>query len=238
MSLFGPVLLSLRVAAIATVFTLVIGLGLARWFMVRRVPLVRVWESLILLPMVFPPTITGYLLLVFFGRRGPAGILLSWLGAPVIFTWVAAVIASVTVSLPLMYQSCKAALAAVDPQYENAARTLGVKEGRLFFRVTLPLATPGILSGTALSFARGLGEFGATLMIAGNIPGRTQTIPLALYSAVEGGRTRDANILLAVTVVISFALIFVVRWGERRGYSVRAGRGSTGIARERGRPRS
>jgi molybdate transport system permease protein len=225
MNLFSPILLSLRVAAIATVVTLVAGLGIARLFTARRVPLLRLWETLILLPMVFPPTITGYLLLVFFGRRGPAGILLGWLGAPVIFTWAAAVIASVTVSIPLMYQSCKAALLSVDVQYESAARTLGVKEGRLFRRITLPLAAPGILSGTALSFARALGEFGATLMIAGNIPGRTQTIPLALYSAVEGGHAKEANILLAVTVGLSFALIFVVRWGEKRSYSARAGRG-------------
>ena len=224
MSLFAPVLLSLRVAAIATVVTLGVGLGFARLFTARRVPLLRVWETIILLPMVFPPTITGYLLLVLFGRHGPAGIVLGWVGAPVIFTWVAAVIASVTVSIPLMYQSCKAALLSVDPQYESAARTLGVREGRLFRRITLPLAAPGILSGTALSFARALGEFGATLMIAGNIPGRTQTIPLALYSAVEGGHAREANILLGVTVGLSFVLIVVMRWGEKRSYSARAGR--------------
>jgi molybdate transport system permease protein len=233
MSVFSPVFLSLRVAAIATAITLAAGLGLARLFTNRRVPFLRLWETLILLPLVFPPTITGYLLLVFIGRHGPAGMLFAWLGTQVIFTWAAAVIASVTVSIPLMYQSCKAALLSVDPQFESAARTLGVPEGRLFRRVTLPLAAPGILGGTALSFARALGEFGATLMVAGNIPGRTQTIPLALFSAVEGGHTKEANILLAVTVGLSFALILVMRWGERRSYSARVGRGHG----ERGRAR-
>jgi molybdate transport system permease protein len=167
--------------------------------------------------MVFPPTITGSLLLVLFGRRSPVGALLSQVGLSVVFTWVAAVIASFVVSLPLMFQNCKVALRSVDPHLENAARTLGLAERRIFLRVTLPLATPGILSGTALSFARALGEFGATLMIAGNIPGRTQTIPLALYSAVEAGRSVEANILLGVTVALSFGLVAVVSIYERRG---------------------
>jgi molybdate transport system permease protein len=165
---------------------------------------------------VFPPTITGYLLLVTFGKRGPLGAMLASLGVSVVFTWTAAVIASFVVSIPLMYQNCKASLLAVEPHYAQAARTLGVPEARIFLRIVMPIAAPGILSGTALSFARALGEFGATLMVAGNIPGRTQTIPLALYSAVEGGRNAEANILLLVTVVLSFGLVAVVGWCERR----------------------
>jgi len=216
-SIFSPIALSVRVAVLATALTLVAGLGLARLFTSRTIPLRRIWEAIILLPMVFPPTITGYLLLVLFGRRSPLGALLFQLGLSVVFTWVAAVIASFVVSLPLMFQNCKAALQGVDRQLENAARTLGLVERRVFLRVTLPLATPGILSGTALSFARALGEFGATLMVAGNIPGRTQTIPLALYSAVESGRSVEANILLGVTVALSFGLIAVVSISERRG---------------------
>ncbi len=221
MTILSPILLSIRVAVLATALTLVAGLGLARLFTSRPVPLRRLWEGVILLPMVFPPTITGYLLLVLFGRRSPVGALLAQLGLSVVFTWVAAVIASFVVSLPLMFQNCKAALRSVDPLLENAARTLGLVERRVFLRVTLPLAVPGILSGTALSFARALGEFGATLMLAGNIPGRTQTIPLALYSAVEGGRSLEANILLGVTVALSFGLIAVVSIYERRGPSRR-----------------
>jgi molybdate transport system permease protein len=180
------------------------------------VPFRGLWEALLLLPLVFPPTLTGYLLLVLFGKRGLLGGALDQVGLSVVFTWVAAVIASFVVSLPLMYQSCKAALRGVEPQYAQAARTLGVAEGRIFLRITLPIAAPGILAGTALSLARALGEFGATLMVAGNIPGRTQTIPLALYSAVEGGRSTEANILLGVTVAISFCLVAVVGWAERR----------------------
>ena len=216
MSVLSPILLSLKVAAIATAITFLVGLSLARLFSTRRVPFRGLWEALLLLPLVFPPTLTGYLLLVLFGKRGLLGGALDQVGLSVVFTWVAAVIASFVVSLPLMYQSCKAALRGVEPQYAQAARTLGVAEGRIFLRITLPIAAPGILVGTALSLARALGEFGATLMVAGNIPGRTQTIPLALYSAVEGGRSTDANILLGVTVAISFCLVAVVGWAERR----------------------
>lgn len=224
MNVLSPILISLKVAAIATAVTGIVGLGLARLFSTRRVPLRRLWEALLLLPLVFPPTLTGYLLLVLFGKRGLLGGLLAQVGLSVVFTWAAAVIASSIVSLPLMYQNCKAALLGVEPQYAQAARTLGVPEGRIFRRITLPIAAPGILSGTALSFARALGEFGATLMVAGNIPGRTQTIPLALYSAVEGGRTTEANILLAVTVVLSFGLVAVVGWAERRVFFPGRGR--------------
>ena len=216
MSVLSPILLSLKVAAIATAITFLVGLSLARLFSPRRVPFRGLWEALLLLPLVFPPTLTGYLLLVLFGKRGLLGGALDQVGLSVVFTWVAAVIASFVVSLPLMYQSCKAALRGVEPQYAQAARTLGVAEGRIFLRITLPIAAPGILAGTALSLARALGEFGATLMVAGNIPGRTQTIPLALYSAVEGGRSTEANILLGVTVAISFCLVAVVGWAERR----------------------
>lgn len=216
MSPLGPILLSLRVAGIATVFSLVAGLGLARLFTSREIPLRSVWESLILLPMVFPPTITGYILLLLLGRRGLIGSVLEAMGVRLVFTRAAAVIASVTVSLPLMYQNCKAALLGVDERYANAARSLGLSEARLFRRVVLPLAMPGVFGGIALSFARALGEFGATLMIAGNIPGRTQTMPLALYSAVEGGREGEAQVYLAVTVAVSFVLIAVVGFGQRR----------------------
>jgi len=215
-NLFLPVFLSLRVAAIATVLTILVGLGLSRLLSRPRFPLRRFWETLILLPMVFPPTITGYLLLLLLGRRGPLGAVLASMGVSVVFTAAGAVIASFVVSLPLMYQSCKSALAGVDHRVENAARSLGLSEGRIFRRVTLPLAIRGIVSGTALSFARALGEFGATLMVAGNIPGRTATIPLALFDAVEGGRNAEANLLLGITVGLSFALVAVVGLAERR----------------------
>lgn len=219
MSPWFPVLFSLKVASMATFFTFVVGLFLARLFTARRVPLRGLWEGLILMPMVLPPTIMGYILLLLFGKRGPIGSILERLGCPVVFTWMAAVIASTVVSLPLMFQNCKAALRGVDTQYENAARILGLSEARIFFRITLPLSARGIIAGTALSFARALGEFGATLMLAGNIPGRTQTIPLALYSAVEAGRDRDAAILLAFTTGLAFLLVLVVGLCERKAFS-------------------
>jgi len=222
-----PILFSLRVATASTVVTLVLGVGLARILTRRGVRLGELWETLILLPMVFPPTITGYLLLLLLGKRGPIGSALAAIGVQVVFTRLAAVIAAVTVSLPLMYQNCKAAVSGVDQRLIDAARTLGLGEGRIFRRVTLPLAAPGILGGIALSFARALGEFGATLMIAGNIPGRTQTIPLALYSAVEGNRSGEANIYLAITVVLSFSVIAVVGLADRRARALRSKGGAS-----------
>jgi len=216
-----PVVFSIGVATMATLVTLAVGLALARLLTYRRIRLQGFWETLILLPMVFPPTITGYLLLLLLGRRGPVGALLASVGVQIVFTRMAAVIAAVFVSLPLMYQNCKAALVSVDTRLIDAARTLGLGEGRIFRRVTIPMATPGILSGVALSFARALGEFGATLMIAGNIPGRTQTIPLALYSAVESNRNAEANVYLAITVGLSFIVIGLVGLGERRAKALR-----------------
>lgn len=219
MSDWSPVLLSLRVALAATLACFVLGLSLARLFTARKIPLRAVAEAVILMPMVLPPTVMGYLLLLLLGKRGPIGALLDRLGAPLVFTWGAAVFASIAVSLPLMYQSCKAALGSVDPQYGRVARTLGLREGFIFWRITFPLAAPGIASGTVLAFARALGEFGATLMVAGNIPGRTQTIPLALYSAVEGGRSSEATFLLGATVALAFVLVAIVGWCERRAFA-------------------
>jgi molybdate transport system permease protein len=213
-----PVLLSLRVATIATAISLLAGLGLARLLTRKAVAFSAFWEALILLPMVFPPTITGYLLLILFGKRGPLGQALGLIGIHVVFTWPAAVIASVTVSLPLMYQNCKAALLGVDERYADAARTLGLSERTIMRSISLPLALPGILGGIALSFARALGEFGGTLMIAGNIPGRTQTMPLALYSAVEGGRDKEANFYLLVTVIVAFGLIAIVGICQKKAH--------------------
>jgi molybdate transport system permease protein len=215
-----PVLLSLRVASVATLFSFLLGLSLARLFTARKIPLAGLWEAFIIMPMVLPPTVMGYILLLLLGKHGPIGSLLYRVGAPVIFTWAAAVIASTVVSLPLMYQSCKAALRGVDPQYARAARTLGLGERFIFLRITLPLAAPGIIAGSILSFARALGEFGATLMVAGNMPGRTQTIPLALYSAVEGGRSSESGFLLAVTVGLAFVLVAIVGWCERRTFAL------------------
>lgn len=206
--ILNTILISLKVAASATVFTIIFGILLARVFTRYDFKGKDILETLIILPMVIPPSITGYGLLILIGRRGLIGrILFELFGVSIVFTWFAAAIASAIVSMPLMYQSCKAAFLNVNYKYENAARTLGADEKRVFFKVTLPLALPGIISGIALSFSRALGEFGATLMVAGNIPGKTATIPLSIYFAVESGDLRTANILMIIVLFFSFTLI-------------------------------
>ncbi|QDQ80827.1 molybdate ABC transporter permease subunit [Paraburkholderia megapolitana] len=202
-----PLLLSLKVAGWATalnlVFGVVAGFGLARWRSGAR----DLVDSLLTLPLVMPPTVLGYYLLVLLGRRGVFGAWLDRLGIQLVFTWQGAVIASMVVAFPLVLKSARAAFEAVDPQLERAARTLGITEAGIFFRVTLPLAARGILAGTLLAFARALGEFGATLMIAGNLPGRTQTLSVAVYAAVQAGDDATANFLVLVTSVTCVVIL-------------------------------
>ena len=194
-----PLLLSLKVAGWATALDIVLGVaaafGLARW----RSPARDVVDSLLTLPLVLPPTVLGYYLLVLLGRHGVLGAWLDTLGIQLLFTWQGAVIASMVVAFPLILKSARAAFEGVDPQLERAARTLGLGEAAVFFRVTLPLAARGILAGALLAFARALGEFGATLMLAGNLPGRTQTLSVAVYAAVQAGDDSTATVLVVVT---------------------------------------
>ncbi|MRR58489.1 MAG: molybdate ABC transporter permease subunit [Deltaproteobacteria bacterium] len=219
--MFDPIILSLKVALVAVAVDFTVGLTVARTMARKDFPGKNVLESLIILPMVLPPTVLGYGLLILLGKRGPVGrFLLETFDVQLIFTWWAAVIASAVVSFPLMYQSAKAAFAGVDVSLEQAARTLGAKELRIFLTVTLPLAWPGILAGLVLSFARALGEFGATLMVAGNIPGKTQTIPLAIYFAVETGDTAVARNLVLVITLLSFGAVFWLNWWSRRKLQV------------------
>jgi molybdate transport system permease protein len=164
-------------------------------------------DGIFLLPLVLPPTVVGFLLLLLFGRNGPLGKLLLHFGATIVFSWPATVIAAAVVAFPLMYLTSRAALEQVQPELLQAARTLGASEWRVFREIALPLAWPGVLAGTILSFARALGEFGATLMIAGNIPGKTETIPIAIYFAVEADEMQRALSWCAVDVVISLALL-------------------------------
>lgn len=223
--MMSPVLLSLKIAAIATVFSFLFGVLFAYLLNKKRVPGKSLWETLLILPMVLPPSVTGYLLLIAFGKRGLiGGFLLEHFHIQIVFTWVAAVIASCIVSLPLMYQNAKSALVSLDPVYEKAARTLGSSEWKIFRTVIFPLAWPGIISGIVLSFARAIGEFGATLMVAGNIPGKTQTIPTAIYFAVESGQSEMANRLVVIMTGFSFVLIFVLNaWLKKRNYIGRQG---------------
>jgi molybdate transport system permease protein len=204
-----PLLLSLKVAGWATALDVVLGVAagfaLARWRSGAR----DIVDSLLTLPLVMPPTVLGYYLLVVLGRRGVVGAWLDKFGIPLVFTWQGAVIASMVVAFPLVLKSARAAFESVDPQLERAARTLGIGEAGVFFRVTLPLAARGILAGALLAFARALGEFGATLMIAGNLPGRTQTLSVAVYAAVQAGDDGTANFLVLVTSAACVAILLV-----------------------------
>ncbi|MDN7184559.1 molybdate ABC transporter permease subunit [Caballeronia sp. SEWSISQ10-4 2] len=202
-----PLLLSLKVAGWATAIDVVLGVavafGLSRWRSSAR----ELVDSLLTLPLVMPPTVLGYYLLVLLGRRGPIGAWLNKFDIQLVFTWQGAVIASAVVAFPLVLKSARTAFETVDPQFERAARTLGISEAAVFFRVTLPLAARGILAGALLAFARALGEFGATLMIAGNLPGRTQTLSVAVYAAVQAGDDSTANILVIVTSVTCVVIL-------------------------------
>jgi len=204
-----PLALSLKVAGWATaldvVFGVAVALALARWRSGAR----DIVDALLTLPLVMPPTVLGYYLLVLLGRRGPIGSWLDTFGIRLVFTWQGAVIASMIAAFPLVLKSARAAFESVDPQLEHAARTLGIGETALFFRVTLPLAARGIIAGALLAFARALGEFGATLMVAGNLPGRTQTLSVAVYSAVQAGDDHAANFMVLVTSIVCVVVLLV-----------------------------
>lgn len=216
--MFEPIFLSIRVALLATVIAFFLGVFFAYLLTKRKVPGKNIWETILILPMILPPSIVGYLLLKVFGKRGPIGaFLLDIFGIQIVFTWIACVIAATVVALPLMYQNAKGAFQSVDPSYELAAKTLGSNPFKVFRTVTFPLSGPGIVSGIVLTFARALGEFGATLMLAGNIPGKTQTIPTAIYYAVVVGKDEKASMLVLIMVLFSFALVFGLNmWLKRR----------------------
>ncbi len=205
-----PLWLSLRVAAISTALALTIGLGLAWVLANRQFRGKELIDAAVTLPLVLPPTVLGYYLLVVLGRNSPVGKVYEWIfGEPLVFSWQAAVVAALFHSTPLLVKSARAAFESVDRSYERAARTLGASEVRLFWRVTLPLARRSILAAAALAFARSLGDFGVTLMIAGNIPGRTQTVSLAIYDAVEAGNGAAARVLVLIISIVALVVLTV-----------------------------
>ncbi|WP_159790784.1 molybdate ABC transporter permease subunit [Sodalinema gerasimenkoae] len=206
--IWQPSLLSLQVTLTASLFIFVLGLGLGTLLAKRRFPGQLFLSTLLNLPLVLPPSVVGYGLLLGLGRGSP---IREWLGIDILFTWQAAAIASTVVALPLMVESTRAAIANVNPELEAAARTLGSTEGEILLRITLPLSYRGILAGFTLSVARSLGEFGATLMVAGSIPGRTQTLPLAIYDAVESRDYDRANIMVMIMVAIAVIFLYWVR---------------------------
>jgi molybdate transport system permease protein len=203
-----PLMLTLKIAGCATLLVFVVGIGIA--FLVARYDFWgrEVFDVAMTLPMVMPPTVLGYYLIVVIGRNGWLG---AWLeqtfGIVLMFTWQGAVLASAIVAFPLVYKSARASLEGVDRQLENAARVLGKSEVAVFFKVTLPLAWRGIFAGVMLAFARAMGEFGATLMVAGSLPGKTQTLSIAIYDAVHAGNDQLANFLVIITSLVCVAIL-------------------------------
>jgi len=206
-----PLLLTLRVSSLATAFATIPAVIIARFACTREFAGRDMIDAILTLPMVLPPTVLGYYIIVVLGRRGVLGAYL-WeaFGISIMFTWEGAVLAAAVVAFPLVYRSARAAFEGVDENLENAARTLGSSEMAIFFRVSLPLAMRGLLAGVMLALARAMGEFGATLMVAGNLPGKTQTLSLAVYSATQAGNDTLANELVLLISIVCVILLVVV----------------------------
>ena len=210
----SPIIISMKTATIAILFTFILGLLAARWILYRKSDATRIfWDGIFTMPLVLPPTVAGFFLLVFFGSYGPVGKLFeNYLGIKIAFSWGATILAAVVMSFPLMYRSARGALEQIDEDLIFAARTLGMSEWNIFWKVQMPIAWPGVISGAVLAFARGLGEFGATAMIAGNIRGKTRTLPLAVYSAVASGKMDDAGQYVVILVGISFIVVVCMNY--------------------------
>ncbi len=214
---YSPLLLSFKTASVATIIVFIVGVFVARLLARRFFRGKSVIEAVILLPLVLPPTVVGFGLLYLFGKNGFIGrFLLEWFHVQIVFTWYGVMLAAVVVSFPLMYQSASAAFSQYDKRVEDAAFTMGASRWKVFWTISLPLAWPGLLAGLVLSFARALGEFGATLMIAGYIPNVTDTIPLAIYFAVESGNMEMAKFWVVVIVILGFSAMLWLNWWSRR----------------------
>ncbi len=224
----SPLWISLKTAFAATFLTFFTGIAVAHW-MFRYQGKGKGWlDGIFTLPLVLPPTVVGFLLLLLLGRNSPIGQLLLQLGIAIIFSWPATVIAATVVAFPLMYKTVFGAFQQVDANLLQAARTLGAAEGRIFWQILLPLAWPGVVAGTILAFARALGEFGATLMLAGSIPGRTQTIPIAIFFAAEAGQMGQAFNWVIIMVAIALAVIAALNyWSSSQRPSPAGGRTSS-----------
>lgn len=222
---YSPIWISFKCAAFSIFITFFLGLFAARWMMtIKNKVLQLLFDGIFTLPLVLPPTVMGFFLLLIFGVNQPIGSLfLNVLGVRIAFSFSATVIAAVVISFPIMYRSARGALEQVDEDLVDAARTLGMTETSIFFKVLIPNALPGIISGGVLSFARGLGEFGATAMLAGNIIGKTRTLPLAVYSEVVSSDMHSASIYVAVIITICFTAVILLNiyqlWvKKKRGY--------------------
>lgn len=215
----SPILISIKTAGIAILITFFLGIALAQWVAsLKNERLKMVLDGILTLPLVLPPTVAGFFLLYIFGVKRPIGkFFLDYFSIKIAFSWGATVLAAVVISLPLMYRSARGAFEQVDENILNAGRTLGMSEWKIFWKLKMPLALPGVASGGVLSFARGLGEFGATAMIAGNIAGKTRTLPLAIYSEVAAGKMEQAYGYVAIIVVFSFVVVLLMNYFTMSG---------------------
>jgi molybdate transport system permease protein len=212
-----PLWLSLRVAALATLVSLGLGLWIAYLLANRKFRGKELLDAVVTLPLVLPPTVLGYYLLVVLGRSSPLGQFYEGtFGTPLVFTWQAAVVASTLHAIPLLVKSARAAFDTVDRSYEKAARNLGASDWRVFWRVTMPLSRRAVIAASVLAFARALGDFGATLMIAGDIPGKTQTAAIAIYDAVEGGNTFVARVLVLALSAVAIGIVYAANRLDQR----------------------
>ena len=210
-------LFSISVGLASTLLILPFGIALAWLFARKEWPLKSIVETAVLLPLVMPPVSTGLILLKIFGRRSPLGQWLYERGIEIVFNWKGVLIAMSVMSFPLLVRSVRTSFAEVNPRLEQIAATLGASPLRIFFVITIPLAYKGIVAGALLAFSRALGEFGATILLAGNIPGKTQTLSLAIYNYVQLGKDADAYVLLGITVVLAFLFVWCSEWLLRTG---------------------
>ena len=210
----SPIIISLRTATLSIIVTFFLGVAAAQLvFRLKSKTMKTILDRLFTLPLVLPPTVAGFFLLYIFGMRRPIGkFFIEYFAVKVAFSWGATVLAAVVISFPLMYRAARGAFEQVNPDVLSAGRTIGMSEWKIFWKVQLPIAWPGVVSGAVLAFARGLGEFGATAMIAGNIKGKTRTLPLAVYSAVASGNMKEAGEYVAVLVCISFIVVVCMNY--------------------------
>ncbi|EHI99849.1 molybdate ABC transporter, inner membrane subunit [Clostridium sp. DL-VIII] len=212
---FAPLRISVETAVLSTVVTFFLGIIISYWMANFNGKSKGIIDGLFTLPLILPPTVVGFFLLLICGKNGPIGKILELFNTSIIFSWSATVIAAIVVSFPMMYRTTRAAFEQIDINILSAARTLGLSEFKIFYKISIPLAMPGIIGGLVLSFARAIGEFGATLMLAGNIPGKTQTMPLAIFFAAEGGDMEKALLWVIIIVVLSLVLILLMNyWAE------------------------
>ena len=210
----SPIIISLRTAILSIIVTFFLGVAAAQLvFRLKSKTMKTILDGLFTLPLVLPPTVAGFFLLYIFGMRRLIGkFFIEYFAVKVAFSWGGTVLAAVVISFPLMYRAARGAFEQVDPDVLSAGRTIGMSEWKIFWKVQLPIAWPGVISGAVLAFARGLGEFGATAMIAGNIKGKTRTLPLAVYSAVASGNMKEAGEYVAVLVCISFIVVICMNY--------------------------